>query len=155
MPQQARVRATRLEFIRDLLSAHVVTGQDEILSALRARGERVTQSSVSRDLQHLGVRKSDGRYLLPRAVGPATADALHEAALSVLGMDPAGPFTLVLKTPAGHASALAVALDGAGWAEVVGTVSGGDTVFLATRNRRDQARVERRLRSLRARAPAG
>jgi transcriptional regulator of arginine metabolism len=154
MAPPARARRPRLETIREFLETNVVTSQSDILAVLRARGELVTQSSVSRDLHHMGVRKVDGRYVAPRAASREGEEALHEASTTLLVVEPAGPHVLVVKTPAGHASALAVALDGVAWGEVVGTVAGGDTVFVATRSRRDQARVEKRLRELRARPVA-
>lgn len=123
---------------------------------LEARGFAVTQSSVSRDLADMGVAKIAGRYVSSVGFGFAVGsgplakggDLLETSAL-VGRATPAGPHLLVLHTPAGRAAALALAIDHAAWPEVVGTVAGDDTVFVATPSRQDQVALEARLAGLR------
>ena len=66
--------------------------------------------------------------------------------------EPAGDALLVLHTPAGEANRVAVAIDRLAWGDVVGTIAGDDTIFLAMRNRLAQQRILRMLRKL-AEAP--
>ena len=59
----------------------------------------------------------------------------------------AGPYQTVVKTVAGAAGQVALALDRCGWPEIVGTVSGDDTIFIATRTGGDQRRLVAKLRA--------
>ena len=146
MPQDPEQRERRLDAISELLGESPPARQRELLQALRARGFEVTQSSVSRDLRELGVRKTDGVYSLPATVGPGVAPGARkiEAGL-LLRIVPAGSNLLVLHTVLGGASRLGVAIDEAQWPEVAGTVAGDDTLFLAIVGARDRKRVEKRL----------
>jgi len=60
----------------------------------------------------------------------------------------AGPTITVLRTTIGAAQSVAVAIDRAAWPEVAGTLSGDDTIFIATANARAQEKLIERLRSL-------
>jgi transcriptional regulator of arginine metabolism len=66
----------------------------------------------------------------------------------VLTIDPAGEALVVLHTPPGEANRVAVALDRLAWPEVVGTIAGDDTIFLAVKDSRAQRRVVREVRRL-------
>jgi len=59
---------------------------------------------------------------------------------------PAGPSLTVIKTSIGTAQSVAVAIDRAAWPEVVGTISGDDTIFIATVSAATQAKLIARLR---------
>ena len=65
----------------------------------------------------------------------------------VRGMQPAGPNLLVIRTGAGAAQRVALALDRSGWPEMVGNIGGDDTVFVATDSAASQkillAKIER------------
>jgi len=140
----------RREAIEKILGREVVHHQADLVKRLRARGFRVTQSSVSRDLQELGAARVAGRYLPAAAL---LGEAWHSAGLAevagfLTSWAAAGPHLLVVRTPPGLASSVALALDQAGWKETVGTVAGDDTFFVATFGRRQQARVEARLARL-------
>ncbi len=114
--------------------------------ALRSQGFSVTQSSVSRDLAELGAIKVEGRYVLPIAAGTGSGvSEVAEVAAALRGIRPAGPNLLVLLTPPGRAQWVGLAIDRAAYAEVVGTIAGDDTVFVATSGRRGQERVVARL----------
>jgi transcriptional regulator of arginine metabolism len=68
----------------------------------------------------------------------------------VLTLDPAGEVLLVLHTPPGEANRVAVAIDRLAWSEVVGTIAGDDTIFVAVRDGPAQKRVARNIRTLQA-----
>ncbi|MFO1509722.1 MAG: hypothetical protein U1F31_08090 [Steroidobacteraceae bacterium] len=134
--------------ITRLLRSGGVRKQADLVRLLKAEGHAVTQSSVSRDLREIGVLKAADGYVLPgdeaaRATGDFGALAQFVSDLRV-----AGPSLTVVKTNIGAAQSVALAIDRAGWPDVVGTLSGDDTIFIATSSGRDQAALVRRLRSL-------
>jgi transcriptional regulator of arginine metabolism len=137
----------RRDAILSILSGGVVCRQSELTQLLRKRGFDVTQSSVSRDLRELGVLKASGRYLAPP---PETAHANGDfGALTqfVRSARPAGSSLTVVRTTTGAAQSVAVAIDKAEWPEVVGTISGDDTIFIATPDGRAQQRLLAHLRA--------
>jgi transcriptional regulator of arginine metabolism len=117
---------------------------------LKREGHAVTQSSVSRDLRDLGVAKVGDRYVLAEDAAAPVAD-LSVVAAFVRAVTPAGPNLTVIRTTIGSAQSVALAIDRARWPEVVGTLSGDDTIFIATGTARAQRAVLDRLRSLASR----
>jgi len=89
-----------------------------------------TQSSVSRDIVRLGLTKANGHYVAPQA-----ASAL---ALPYIELDTAGDNLIVLKTDIGQAQLIAVKIDATHIQEIVGTVAGDDTIFIATKDGANQ-----------------
>ena len=139
--QQRRRRA-----IAELLRSHVIRRQSELVRLLRDRGLEATQSSISRDLRDLGVAKLTAGYSLPEAGRGNNADALRPMAEFVRDIRAAGPNLLVIATAVGAAQRVCVTLDRADWPEVVGTISGDDTIFVATPGAGSQRRLVARLR---------
>jgi transcriptional regulator of arginine metabolism len=153
VPNEIEVRDERQRAILAILRRSSVRRQEELVHQLGARGFPVTQSSVSRDLRDLGVAKLRGRYLPPAAPGAAAVEELEEVAHYLRAVAPAGPYLTVVSTQVGAAQAVGVGLDRAGWPEIVGTIAGDDTVFVATAASRDQTRLLHRLRALLAAQP--
>ena len=141
--QQARRRA-----IAELLERETITRQAELVRLLRAEGYEATQSSVSRDLKDLGVAKLTSGYELPQTERTSENDtqALQLVAEFVRELKPAGPNLLVVATAIGAAQRVALTLDRVAWPEVVGTLSGDDTIFVATAGAAQQRRLLTRLR---------
>ncbi len=122
--------------------------QSDLALLLKREGFEVTQSSVSRDLRELGALKASGRYLLPPdEISRANGD-FGALAQFVRTVRAAGNSITVIRTTIGAAGSVAVALDKAEWPEVVGTISGDDTIFLATADSRAQHRLIDRLNAL-------
>ncbi len=145
MPSQAAQQQARRKAIVKILREHRVGRQDELVRLLADEGFTATQSSVSRDLRDLGVAKVGERYVAPSApAAPAGAD-FRPLAGFVSGWSTAGPHLTVIRTAVGAAQSVAVALDEAGWQEVVGTISGDDTIFVATASARAQQALLSRL----------
>jgi transcriptional regulator of arginine metabolism len=111
---------------------------------LRKHGHVATQSSVSRDLRELGVAKLGDRYVLPDARAAPNND-FSTLKQFVNSRATAGTNLTVLKTTVGAAQSVAVAIDTARWPEVVGTLSGDDTIFIATAGPRAQRKLADRL----------
>jgi transcriptional regulator of arginine metabolism len=146
---EASSRAARRAAIVSILSERSLGTQAQLVRQLRRLGHAATQSSVSRDLRELGVLKAGDRYLLPGTTAPAPADAdFGRLAHFVREIRAAGPTLTVVKTATGAAQSVAIAIDRAHWPELVGTISGDDTIFLATAGVRQQRRVLGRLQSL-------
>jgi transcriptional regulator of arginine metabolism len=100
---------------------------------------------VSRDLRELGVAKQGGHYALPPSAAAPDEQALTTAAEFVRRIAPAGPHLLVITTAIGAAQRVALTLDRLNWPEIVGTLSGDDTIFVATTSLGNQRRLHRRL----------
>ena len=131
-----------------LLRASSVRRQADLVRLLKKEGYDATQSSISRDLRDLGVLKASGRYVLaPDEVTRANGD-FGTLAQFVRQLRRAGPAITVLRTTVGAAQSVAVAIDRAEWPEVAGTLSGDDTIFIATASVRAQDELIGRLRSL-------
>jgi transcriptional regulator of arginine metabolism len=150
MPSERDHREERHRIIREVLHRKKVTRQDEIVRELADRGIEATQSSVSRDLREMGAAKIRGRYSLPSAEGGApSGDGFDDVVHFVREVRPAGPHLTVVLTAVGAAQRVGVAIDRARWPEVVGTLAGDDTLFVAARGAADQRKLLRKLASLR------
>jgi transcriptional regulator of arginine metabolism len=131
-----------------ILREGLVRRQQDLVRLLKKTGLEATQSSISRDLRDLGVLKAGGRYVLPPdEVSRANGD-FGALAQFVRALRRAGPSLTVLRTTIGAAQSVAVAIDRAEWPEVAGTISGDDTIFIATASARAQDELLARLRAL-------
>ncbi len=134
----------RLEALRQIISRAPVGSQADLVRLLGKAGHPATQSSVSRDLRELGVAKQGDRYVL---LDPATPvhDDFDGVATFVRDVRPAGANLTVIRTMAAAAQSVAIVLDRANWPEVAGTLSGDDTIFVATATAAAQRRLIARL----------
>jgi transcriptional regulator of arginine metabolism len=137
----------RRSVLAKIIREQSVGRQTELVAMLRKHGHVATQSSVSRDLRELGVAKMGDRYVLPEAAVPAKND-FSSLKQFVNARLTAGTNLTVLKTTIGSAQSVAVAIDTARWPEVIGTISGDDTIFIATAGAREQRKLELRLLAL-------
>ena len=135
------MRSQRRRELLRLLHEGRISSQKELVDSLRALGHRVTQATVSRDLQAVGARKVrvNGSFVyrladdVPRS---ASADLVTRNVARILddfavSIRPADSLVIVTTAP-GHASAVARAIDLAELADVAGTIAGDDTIFVAT-----------------------
>ena len=120
----------RQQHILGLIRAKPIGTQEDLRALLERAGVPATQSSVSRDLEELGVVKHHGHYTLPRTNGTASR--------GLLSLDQAGDTLIIARTVPGLASAVAVEVDAAALAEIVGTIAGEDTIFIAVRDAKSQ-----------------
>lgn len=144
------IKVKRQHAILSLVSRERLASQQEIGARLRGMGIEATQSTISRDIEELGlarVHDHDGvRYVVP-GQGEAPAPLrmlrrlLEEFALS---FTPSGGL-LVIRTPPGAAAALAEGLDRAGLADVAGTVAGDNTILVVAREGVHGKELERAL----------
>lgn len=161
-PTHAERRDDRRQRILRLLERERVRNQAELQSRLAAAGIDVNQATLSRDLRDLGVVKGKDGYELPQA--PLAPDSAHQslwhAVHAWLLAATAAQNLVVLRTPAGSAQPLGVALDQAALDGVVGTIAGDDTVLAVCSTAAKAKALVRRLlpaepRRAGARARAG
>ena len=125
------LKETRQQKILSLIRAKRIGTQEELTALLERAGVGATQSSVSRDLVELGIVKHHGHYTLPRNSNGAAARGL-------LSLDTAGDVLVVARCEPGMASAIAVEIDRASFNEIVGTLAGEDTIFIAVTDTKAQ-----------------
>lgn len=128
----------RLQEILKLVGERKIGRQEELAALLTEWGFGVTQASVSRDLDELGIVKTGGIYTLP-------ALDKRKAKLGVRSIEAAGDSLIVVKSEPGFASAAATHIDSEGIAEIVGTIAGDDTIFVAVRKADQQRSTIKRL----------
>jgi len=134
----------RRSMLAKIIREQTVGRQTELVAMLRKHGHVATQSSVSRDLRELGVAKVGDRYVLPDTLAASQND-FSTLKQFVSARLTAGTNLTVLKTTVGSAQSVAVAIDTARWPEVVGTISGDDTIFIATAGPLEQRQLGDRL----------
>jgi transcriptional regulator of arginine metabolism len=140
------VQDRRRKTILKLLAERPMGRQIEIGRALRKLGFRVTQSTVSRDLEALGIVRREGVYRPPSPRGDENALGTMEQ--FIRRVQTAGPYMLVFTVSPGMAKAVAVSLKSAAWPEVRGILAEDDTVFVATDNVYDSRLLLQRLKRL-------
>lgn len=148
------IKRLRQQQIRDLVATRTIRTQHELAAALRERGYRATQATVSRDVTEIGLIKQsrDGTrgYALPAHVKPqATGEDRLATILRDLPVQVRqSGLMLVVRAVPGSAHAVAAALDRTGWPELAGSIAGDDTVFVACTDRAGLDRIRRRLLTL-------
>ena len=136
--------ARRHQVIADIIEGQAVASQAQLGRLLAERGIRVTQSCISRDLSVLGAVKQGRAYSV--AASDVSAGDRQMLATYARGLANAGPNLAIVRTATGAAQRIALFLDRCAWPEVVATVAGDDTIFVATRNRDEQRVLLARLR---------
>ncbi|HVG88682.1 MAG: arginine repressor [Gaiellales bacterium] len=128
----------RQHLITELLDENEVSTQLQLQRLLETRGVDVTQATISRDLDRLGVMRvrRHGRlvYALPEEADPP-GDPLGQVVLAlglVRTMEASGNL-LVLRTGPANAHPVAIAFDNASLPEIIGTIAGDDTIALVAR----------------------
>jgi transcriptional regulator of arginine metabolism len=140
-PRQRRQPVTvskhrRQHLIAELLEAQPVGSQAQLVALLETRGVSATQATVSRDLEELGAVKirvagGDTAYALPEQSTPTVPQEQLRRVLGEWALAVHWSGTLVVvRTPPGSAHVVASAVDRSGFAGVVGTVAGDDTVLV-------------------------
>ena len=124
------MKKERQKIILELIKTQQIATQQELVDLLVSRNIEATQSSVSRDIVELKLTKVNGFYV--------AADSLQMVTLPTIELDTAGDNLIVLKTNIGQAQPTALKIDGERIKEIVGTLAGDDTVFIAVKNAADQ-----------------
>ena len=147
------MKSARQTMILELIDQYDIDTQDELASMLKARGLKVTQATVSRDIKELRLIKvlSDEGVYKYATVDKAEADLkdwfINIFAHSVLSMSATGNL-VVIKTIPGTASAAAEAIDSMRMEEVVGTIAGDNSIFIAVKDSVDTGGLIRRFQTM-------
>jgi len=155
----------RREEIVKIVREQSVHSQEELLKRLRRHGVTVTQPTLSRDLRELGLVKTANGYVAPgdlASVTPIAAftpretlnDRFEQAVRdSVTAADAAGNL-VIIRTPVASAQPVASAIDGANLDDVLGTIGGDDTIFVALRTPSAAHAFVRRVHSIAGLTPS-
>ncbi len=147
------MKTNRQEEIIRIIDSNEIETQEELAEQLRRRGYKVTQATVYRDIKELRLIKIAGHQSAYCYAKPGRREtAINERMIrlmaeSTLSVDDAGQM-IVVKTLSGSANAAAEAIDNMNWKEVLGTIAGDNTVFLAVRNEEDSAEIAARIQKL-------
>jgi transcriptional regulator of arginine metabolism len=127
-----------------------IASQEDLRRRLATQKLRVTQATLSRDIQELRLVKTQEGYrsaaAMPQDVAPlpqltrALAEFLRDIRPAVN--------MLVLKTPPSGAQPLAAAVDGAKFPEVAGTIAGDDTVLIITPSKKTRESLQKKIEAL-------
>ena len=144
------MKSVRHAVIKEIIESQEIETQEELAAALRARNIDVTQATVSRDIKELRLLKvlsDNGGYKY------ATADKAEHGLAdrfirifneSVLSITPAGNL-IVVRTLSGSGSAAGGAVASLKWPEIVGTISGDNTLLVIAQNEQDVATLMRKF----------
>jgi transcriptional regulator of arginine metabolism len=147
------MKTQRHAAILRIVRGETIGSQEALRERLKAEGFNVTQATLSRDIRELGLAKvaaPDGasHYAGAPEGAPGVRPHLEQLLPTMLvSAEGVGPL-LVLKTTTGGAQALGLALDGAGWSEIIGTIAGDDAILVITRSERSRRAVQARLQEL-------
>ena len=139
--------------IREIVTNNEIETQDELVDRLKQNGYNVTQATVSRDIKELHLVKvplQDGRYKysLPADQRFNPLQKLQRAlADSFVSIDGVAHFLMIKSLP-GNGNAIAVLLDHLEWKEVLGTLSGDDTILIICRREEDREIIKERILDL-------
>lgn len=140
----------RQQAILELLKRGPVGNQEDLQRALRKRGFKVGQATLSRDVHELELVKTGDGYALPQgenAAGAALPPVSRLVREFVMGVQ-AAQNLLVVKTVVGSAQPVAAALDGEGWPEAVGTIAGDDTILIVCSNNKNAGELAVRVEGM-------
>ncbi|HLQ78837.1 MAG TPA: ArgR family transcriptional regulator [Terriglobia bacterium] len=140
------MKKIRQKAILDLVRSREIASQEELLENLLARKIDVSQSTLSRDIQELGLAKTGGVYaVMDSEEAPGADDSTRRILREFLNEVSIAQNIVVLKTGPAHASTVSRAIDSAGWPEVVGSIAGDDTVFVLMRTTKESQDLRRRI----------
>lgn len=130
-------KVKRQQTIRNFIQSRNIGTQDELSELLSKAKFSVTQSSISRDLDELGIVKANGFYAIPQKEKNENR--------GLLTLEIAGESLVVARCESGLASAVCVRIDRERIEEIVGTIAGDDTIFIAVRNHKEQKAVLKKV----------
>lgn len=139
--------------ILEIINKRRVESQESLSAFLRDDGVPVGQTTISRDILELGLVKVRGRYQAEAApVAVSSSGALRSVFTQFVTRTDAAGNIVVVRTSPGNAHTVCVALDSAGWSDVVGTIAGDDTIFVLAHNSGECAKLLKRIRELYSRS---
>jgi transcriptional regulator of arginine metabolism len=143
-------KSLRQRAILELLKHGPVANQEDLQRALRKRGLKVGQATLSRDIRALHLAKTSDGYSVSQgesASAPALPPVSRLVREFVLELRPAQNL-LVIKTSVGSAQPVAAALDEEGWPEAIGTIAGDDTILTVCPDKEDAKKLAARIQEM-------
>jgi transcriptional regulator of arginine metabolism len=143
-------KSLRQRAVLELLKHGPIASQEDLQRALRKRGLRVGQATLSRDIRDLRLAKTADGYSLFQNDGssaptlPPVSRLVREFVLEVR----AAQNQLVIKTSVGSAQPVAAALDEEEWPEAIGTIAGDDTILIVCPDKEDAAKLAARIEEM-------
>jgi transcriptional regulator of arginine metabolism len=143
-------KSLRQRAVLELLKHGPIASQDDLQRALRKRGLKVGQATLSRDIRDLRLAKTADGYSLFQSDGlstpalPPVSRLVREFVLEVR----AAQNQLVIKTSVGSAQPVAAALDEEEWPEAIGTIAGDDTILIVCPDKEDAAKLAARIEEM-------
>ena len=129
-------KSRRHYLLKDLLSSPVAQTQEVLVGELKKHGIEVTQATISRDLSELGALRTSSGYVLPSELSAAESQGTREELCAILRSHALrttqAASIAIIHTAPGHANFVASAIDASRFPEILGTIAGDDTIFLAT-----------------------
>ena len=149
------MKSKRQERILELIAAHEIDTQDDMMEMLRSEGFKVTQATVSRDMRDLKLTKvltPRGTYRYGVGSGRGASQAVNvklDGAMveSIISVD-YSMNNVVIKTYPGLAAAIASGVDALNIHDILGCVAGDDTIIIVTRNEESSVEISRKIREL-------
>ena len=147
------MKSKRQNEIIEIISTAEIETQEDLAAALRERGYPITQATVSRDIRELRLikvtSKSGGyKYAKPVRHEVAVSERLTRILADSLIHVEAAANLVVVKTLSGSANVAAEALDNLGWAEIIGTIAGDNTIFIAAKSNDEADNITARIRKM-------
>jgi transcriptional regulator of arginine metabolism len=136
--------------IREIITKNEIETQDDLVDHLRNAGYNVTQATVSRDIKELSLIKVpliDGRYKysLP---ADQRYNPLQKLKRTLVDSFVSVDFTdnlIVIKTLPGNANTVGVLIDHLDWSEIMGNISGDDTILIICKNKEETPLIVQRF----------
>ena len=137
----------RKKVLLDIIENKEIETQEELKNEFEKRGIAMSQATLSRDINELGLIKTASESGRQHYVRPSSKNkkdrrsytqVLSTGILSVSTADK----LIVLSTESGVAMAAATALDHMDIPGLVGTIAGDDTIFLAVKKESEEEILE-------------
>ena len=147
------MKSVRHDLILDIIDKKDIETQEELAAELKARGVKVTQATVSRDIKELRLLKvlaENGGYkdaTAERAEKGMSERFIRILAESVMSIESAVNL-IVIKTISASAQAAAEAIDSLKWPELLGTIAGDNTILVIARSEEAVESVVSRFHAL-------
>lgn len=135
----------RQQIIKDLISSSEISNQEELIKQLLTQKVAVTQATLSRDLRELKVSKlpnSKGNYIYQLTEIEPQEISTDSETLAFSGN------LAVLKTRPGFANRIAIEIDQLNSKEILGTIAGDDTIFIALKENFNQKNLIYQIENL-------
>ena len=143
---ETKDKQKRQKAILEILKNETAGTQEELVASIQRRGFQATQTTVSRDLSEMNIFKLGRTY---RNLSDAPIDSLERSFTEhALSYALSGNNMVVLRTKTGSAQPVAIELDKAGWKEIIGTLAGDDTIFIAVAGKKESSMIIKKFKRL-------